>query len=114
MIITTDIDGVLNYYPKDWLCFLNNKNKTKFSNIDIAKKEMPDAYDTTKHLWRISKEKYRQDYNKSNIAYLNSLKAKFGAHLIVVTSRPMGDFNDMYEKTLLWLNAVFRPIIYRR
>jgi hypothetical protein len=102
MNVSVDLDGVLNFYPANWLDFLNVEQGFLFQNIQEAKKELSyKEYKEFKHLFRDSKYETEAPVRKSMVASLNGLTL-LGNTLYVHTSRAIYRTN-YYNKTYAWL-----------
>ena len=101
-IISFDIDGVLNDYPKCWVKYINVKMRTNFSSKTQAKKKMGNTkYNSLKHQYRLSSYKYSLPVEKKLIVLMKELKKKF--KIIILTSRPFNQYPKMKLNTYNWL-----------
>jgi uncharacterized HAD superfamily protein len=100
-----DIDGVLNYYPKPWVDFVNMKLGTSFNNLKEAKSAIP--YQTYKDL----KFEYRECGIKRTLPVREGapetlqLLKELGYTIIILTSRPFSEHKTLYKQTTDWLDA---------
>ena len=101
-VISFDIDGVLNDYPKCWVNYINMRMQTKFSSKTQAKKNLGNnKYKYLKHKYRLSKYKYSLPVEKKLVILMKKLKKKF--KIIIVTSRPFNKYSNMKLSTYKWL-----------
>ena len=103
--ISTDIDGVLNYYPGCWLEYIFIKTGKKFENKIKAKEKLgKDKYSEIKDQYRKSEYKANLEPNKKMIKALKKIKEK-GHKIIIATSRPINSekYPALYALTENWL-----------
>ena len=104
MNISVDLDGVLNFYPANWLDFLNIEHAYHFQDIQEAKCELSyKEYKDFKQLFRDSKYETEAPVRESLVAQLNSLTL-LGNTLYVHTSRAVYGKN-YFKKTYTWLES---------
>lgn len=107
-----DIDGVLNYYPKTYVDFINSELKTNYKTLDEIKKTLSyDTYKTYKTLYRKSDYKHNAKIRKYARQMISYLRKEY--LIYIVTSRELFKYNQL-EKTILWLqkNKIHYDYIY--
>ena len=101
-IVSFDIDGVLNNYPKCFIDYVNILTKTKFKSIEAIKKKLSKKnYEKIKDKYRRSNYKYNLKINSKIIKIINKISKKY--RIQIVTSRPFYKYKKMYKKTAVWL-----------
>lgn len=104
MNVSVDLDGVLNFYPANWLDFLNVEYGFRFQNIQQAKQELNyKAYKEFKHLFRDSRYETEAPVRESLVARLNELTHS-GNTVYIHTSRAIYRAN-YFDKTYAWLES---------
>lgn len=100
-IVSFDIDGVLNNYPKCFVDYVNLKKK-KFKSINVLKKKIGlKNYKIIKDKYRRSNYKYNLEINPKLISIVNKISKKY--NLLISSSRPFNKYKKMYRRTHLWL-----------
>jgi len=108
-VVITDLDGVVNSYPNEWLAYLRRKLKIKIKNLNEAKEKIPpDVYQKLKHEFRENGGELKYKPNKPIIEFLSQLK-KNGYHIVILTSRPVWNVKRYYSDTLEWLRKYNVP-----
>lgn len=102
--ISTDIDGVLNYYPRPLINFVNDKYSTNFQDKDSIKLNFSkEEYENIKNLYRKSDYKAKMKFNNAAANAIKKFATKHNFGIIVSTSRRI--FNiEMLQLTKKWLN----------
>lgn len=104
MNLSVDLDGVLNFYPANWLNFLSVEFGYQFQNISQAKQELTYIqYKEFKHLFRSSSYEMEAPNRSELVQSLNSLTVS-GNTLFVHTSRAVHKAS-YFVKTYDWLEA---------
>lgn len=104
LVFSSDIDGVVNDYPKCFLDFIFKTTQTHYSTKDIAKSQCgPQRYQQLKHMYRMSEYKYSLPYQQDALAFYKTLNER-NIPLIFSTSRPFENYPQMLQKTKLWLD----------
>lgn len=117
-IVSIDIDGVLNYYPKPWLEYILLKTNLEFATKDEAKKRLGDnLYSQIKDKYRTSSFKENLPANEESVAFLQKL-SEAGFSIVISTSRPIENekYPDLFQLTKRWLikqNIPFEKILYK-
>lgn len=98
-----DIDGVLNYYPKTWVDFVNASLCKDFKTLSEVKNSL--SYSEYKKL----KEEYRTSGVKENLCVkkeakevINKLRDE-GFKIIIISARPVIKYSSLYKQTTNWL-----------
>jgi FMN phosphatase YigB (HAD superfamily) len=101
-VISFDIDGVLNDYPKCFVVYVNKVLHSNFKNIEQIKKKL------RKYKYEKIKDKYRRSNYKFNLKpniffrdFIDNLNEKY--HVICITRRNFKKYPRMYIRTLGWL-----------
>lgn len=98
-VISFDIDGTLNNYPKCFVDFVNQKVDLEYQSLDQVRSRSD--YKELKHLYRISGcENIVMDEMVREI--VNKLHCNF--QIKIFTKRPFSDYPKMYNSTLRWLD----------
>lgn len=110
-IASCDIDGVLNFYPRPWVEFLNEhlatdyEMKMSFKDLNSAKAVIP------YQLYRDLKFKYRDCGIKEHLKIrpgagemIHQLKA-WGFKIVMLTARPFDDHPTLQSQTIRWLQT---------
>ena len=97
-----DTDGVLNNYPAVWLEFIALCTGKIFPSVDVAKGALFERYNQLKHEYRLSDFKYSVPVNHEAKETIALLKQR-GDTVYISTSRPLGDYPDMRQRTMEWL-----------
>lgn len=104
-VVSSDIDGVINNYPKCFLDFIYKKTNRRYQTKDDAKLQIgKTGYQGLKHLYRESEYKYSLPYQQDGLAFYRKLNDN-GIPLIFSTSRPFEKYPQMFAKTKAWLDA---------
>lgn len=118
-IVSFDIDGVLNNYPKCWVDYINFRLGTNFKKIDEAKFAIDNIiYDSIKEDYRLLGENTSFTIvNKDLINIINQFN-KDNYFVIISTSRPINSskYPDLYRMTFNWLEEIgvkFSQLIYK-
>ncbi len=103
-----DIDGILNYYPKEFLDFANSVQKKLVSNkvfetVNQLKQFNYASYKKMKHEYRISgDEATKSVVRKEAVDVINKLNEK-GYIVVLLTARPYKKYNRLFFDTVQWL-----------
>ena len=99
-----DIDGVLNYYPANWINFVNDREVlTKpITDLHILKNEL--SYNQ----YRITKRFFRKlgepgPVREGSALLTEILKGK-GFQIYIITSRPFKEYPKLQGDTMKWLD----------
>jgi hypothetical protein len=104
IIISSDIDGVMNNYPICFLEYLEKYHNLVFETKEIAKSTLKlTQYKLLKSDYRNSEFKYKISYC-NDIINLYKKFNKYGIPIIFSTSRPFKKYPNMYDKTYKWLS----------
>ncbi len=118
LVISFDIDGVLNDYPHCWLQYLNLRTKSTFNSKSAAIAILGnEAYSQIKSDYRHSDYKKNIPINESMKTLLNTL-AEEGHRIIVSTSRPIYSprYKLLENLTASWLknnNVNFSKLTFK-
>jgi 5'(3')-deoxyribonucleotidase len=118
-IVSFDIDGVLNNYPKCWLDYLNLKSKSNFNTLDEAKFRLDEnIYNSIKEDYRINGE--NSHFTIPNRKMIEVVNQFFDSEytVIISTSRPINStrYPDLYNSTFKWLTdegVKFSKLLYK-
>lgn len=100
-----DIDGVLNYYPKTWVDYLNRVLNANFKDLNEAKRAIPyKTYKDLKWAYRESGEKAHLEVRAGAKEVLDRLH-NMGYQILILTSRPFKEHKTLFKQTVDWLNA---------
>lgn len=109
-ICAIDIDGVLNYYPKPWVDFLNIECSTKYNNLVEIKENIPyNLYRRTKSKYRTQGIKRTLEPRKGSRELLEKLK-QMKYLIILITARPVHEHINLFRDTIYWLNLNFKDL----
>lgn len=104
MTLSVDLDGVLNFYPANWLDFLRDEFGYQFKDITEVKQNLTYAqYKEFKRLFRASPFETEAPNRTILIQALNVLTQN-GSELFVHTSRAVYRA-DYFDKTHKWLKT---------
>jgi|694.fasta_scaffold126957_3 hypothetical protein len=102
LLISFDVDGVLNHYPIPFIEYVNIELSTCFLSIpDIKLGLGEEKYRELKFKYRTSDFKYQIPIDEAVRDLLNDLSKKYPIFLF--TRRPFSQFEKMYERTIDWL-----------
>lgn len=97
-----DIDGVLNYYPKCWVDYINEQGFA-FKDLNDAKDNLVyNVYTKLKEQYRTSGYKRTLPVRQEAKETLTSIKNK-GYSIIIISARPVIKYPVLYQDTLRWL-----------
>ena len=113
-ICAIDIDGVLCYYPDDWLKFIKKETGERFDYLWEAKNTLPFS------LYRKLKKRYRDSGIKKEIRprpfaiHLTHKLESLGYTIILLTARPIYENKNVLVDTLYWLkkNNIKHDLIF--
>lgn len=104
-VIIFDIDGVLADYDSKWLEYLEKETKIKYKKVEHAKLDLERG-----HYEKI-KQKYRTDGTKTKLNLIDEAVPKMieelkkkGMKIAIISSRPGGDYKEIYNDTTIWLS----------
>lgn len=103
MLCAIDIDGVLNDYPDCWVNYLNEALGTEYADLNEAKANVPFA------IYNYAKEKYRSSGIKEMLPVKPDAKQlmrvlkSYGYIIVIMTSRPIYQNQNVFEQTVRWL-----------
>ena len=101
-IVSFDIDGVLNSYPKCFVNYVNTLKKKKFKSINLIKKEIGvKNYEIIKDKYRRSNYKYNLYIDPKMIEIMNKISTRYSVQ--IVSSRPFNRYKNMRRRTFTWL-----------
>ena len=101
-IISFDIDGILNNYPKCFVEYVNFLKKKKFKSIETLKKDLGKKnYQIIKDRYRRSNYKYNLKIENKLVNIINLISKKY--QVIIISSRPFHKYKRMYRRTFLWI-----------
>lgn len=104
MNLSVDLDGVLNFYPANWLKFLELEMGRKFVDIFEAKQNLSYAqYKAYKEIFRASTYETETPFRVKNVETLNNF-VHAGNKLFIHTSRSIYK-SPYYDKTHDWLKS---------
>lgn len=98
-----DIDGVLNYYPDCYVDFVNEQLSQKFNSLEEIKNTL--CYSDYKRI----KEHYRTCGIKEDLQVRENAKTilrtlkQLGYYIIILSSRPVDEYNSLIIQTTNWL-----------
>jgi hypothetical protein len=102
LVISFDIDGVLNHYPVPFIEFVNIELARSYSSMGELKLGLgEEIYKSIKKKYRTSNFKYNIPIDRIVSNLLNQLSENYSVYIF--SRRPFSQFDQMYEKTLLWL-----------
>lgn len=102
---STDIDGVLNYYPESFFRFCVKKFNISLEEMSQLRSKNYELYSQYKNAYRHDDYKYTQKGRDKLIHQLNKIKDS-GNELIVCSSRPFDRYPGMHKRTLEWLDLI--------
>lgn len=98
-----DIDGVLNYYPKTWVDFVNEETGSNFESLNIMKDNLSyRQYKALKEKYRISGVKENLDIRFRAKEAIDGLR-ELGYKIIIISARPVTKYSTLYKQTVNWL-----------
>ena len=101
-IISFDIDGILNNYPKCFVEYVNFLKKKKFKSIEILKKNLDKKnYQAIKDRYRRFNYKYNLKIENKLVNTINLISKKY--QILIISSRPFHKYKRMYRRTFLWI-----------
>jgi uncharacterized HAD superfamily protein len=105
LVAGIDIDGVLNYYPKPWVDFVNSQLGTEFKNLHEVKYNVPfQKYKDLKFEYRECGVKATLPVREGASEVLWQIK-NLGYMILVLTSRPFSEHKTLYKQTTDWLES---------
>ncbi len=116
--VSIDIDGILNYYPKPWVDYLNKTLNTNYnSRIEAKQKLDSKKYSEVKDKYRNSKTKANLPVNNENVNFVNRLN-ELGFEINISTSRPISKskYPNLFNLTYDWLknnNIAFDRLLFK-
>ena len=113
-IVFFDIDGVVNYYPQEFLFFVQERSGITYKSIQEMKALNFKLYTEIKHEYRSSgKEASLSRVRKEIKEIIETLWTK-GCTVVLLTARPYKKYNRLFFDTLQWLreNNVIYDLIY--
>ena len=102
-----DLDGVLNYYPKTWLDFVNEKTGHSFKSLFTMKAKLAyDAYTSLKKEYRTCGIK---EHFPPRLEAKTTLERvhKLGYYIVIISSRPIQEYPSLISQTVHWLDKHF-------
>ena len=115
-IISIDIDGVLNFYPKPLIKFINDKYSLKFKNKEDIRRFFSNLeYEKLKNNYRNSEYKSKMEFNTNLGAKLKEFAKNNRIKIIILTQRLIEN-HSMLSSTKKWLkhNNFFFPIYKKK
>lgn len=104
-IVAVDIDGVLNWYPADFLRWITAVYGVPAETEAAARNELgPREYLRLKDVYRESGAKRHQVVRDGAKKMLDGLRA-CGLSVVLLSKRPFWRFSRIYADTLEWLSA---------
>lgn len=101
-IVSFDIDGVLNSYPKCFVDYVNTLKKKKFKSINHIKKQIGiKNYEIIKDKYRRSNYKYNLYIDPKVVKIINKISRRYNVQ--IVSSRPFNKYEKMHRRTCIWL-----------
>ena len=98
-----DIDGVLNYYPQTYVDYVNSELNANFNDLNEIKAELSyTMYRNIKKGYRTTGYKENLDVREGARELLYYLKSK-GYYIIILTARPIDEYNSLLQQTTNWL-----------
>lgn len=99
-----DLDGILNYYPKTWVDYINATLCTSFKDLNEAKGAIPySTYKTMKWQYRESGIKAKLEIRAGAKAVMDELQRR-GYKILILTSRPFKKHKTLFKQTTSWLD----------
>jgi len=104
-----DIDGILNHYPKEFIEFVNEKNRfiavdtIIYNTINEIKSANYARYKKLKHEFRLQGfEATKSVVRNEAVDFIKRLKEK-GYVVVLLTARPYKKYNRLFFDTVQWL-----------
>jgi uncharacterized HAD superfamily protein len=113
-ICAIDLDGVLCEYPNDWICYVREKTDLDVTTLVESKAGLSwTQYEDLKKQYRLSGRKSRLKVVSGAQELLNNLR-KQGYLIIILTSRPIYEYPEVFRDTLLWLknNKIAHDLLF--